>query len=149
MDGLSATGSIISIVAITGQLVESTKALYEFWSSVKEVPLRLHWLSEDTQCLKESFEYIRQQVIQDPNASDIQNTRPALQRCLVHLQNLEALVAPFQCRSQTEEGTRGRSWKSIKAEFNGKKIDLYRMNLEAAKTSLLLTQITGTRSVAE
>ena len=53
MEGLSAAGSVVSILAITGQLVQSTKALYEFWSSVKEVPPRLNWLGEHLRCLRE------------------------------------------------------------------------------------------------
>ena len=147
MEGLSAAGSVVSILAITGQIVQSTKALYEFWSSVKDVPSRLHWLSEDLKPLQQSVEYIYAQAAQDPNISDIQINRPALHRCLVHMQNLETLIAPF--RSRPELGTQGRVWKSIKAEFNAKKIEHYRLNLETAKSLLILTQTSATRSVAE
>ena len=143
MEGLSATGSIVSLVAITGQLFESTKALYEFWTSVKEVPSRLQWLSEDLKCLENSLESIRHQSARNISDNGSQNGYQALRSCRFHMHNLEALVAPFQ--SRTEDGKRPRMWKSIKAEFNAKKIELYRGNLEAAKASLLVTQIAITQ----
>ena len=146
MDGLSAAGSIVGVLAITGQLIQSTKALYEFWSSVKEVPSRLHWLREDTKCLQESLEYIQQRASRESDINNVHSNHHALQRCLVHIRNLEALVAPVQYR--IGDGRRARVWKSIKGELHASKIELYRKNLEEAKTSLLLTQATVTLSVS-
>ena len=44
--------SIASLAAITGQLAESTKALHDFWSSVKDISNGLQWLKEDTEILQ-------------------------------------------------------------------------------------------------
>ena len=147
MDGLSVAGSVVSLAAITGQLIQSTKALYEFWTFVKEVPTRLQWLGEDLKCLEDSFVSFRQLCAQKQSTIGVQNWLQALQRCSFHLRNLEALVAPF--RTQIEDGRMQRVWRSIKAEFNANKVEEFRANLEAAKASLLLVQTALTQSVSE
>ena len=38
MDGLSAGASVIAVVSVALQLVESVKHLYDFWESIEEAP---------------------------------------------------------------------------------------------------------------
>ena len=145
MDGLSTAGSVVSLVAIAGQLIQSTQTLFEFWSSVKDVPARLQWLIEDLRCVEKALEHIQQQCARNPNMDGAENGCQALQRCVLYMNNLRSLVAPFH--SRPEEHGKRRVWKSIKAEFNAKKVTLCRENLEAAKSLLLLTQTTLNRLV--
>ena len=147
METLATAGSVVSFVAIAGQLVQSTKALYEFWSSVKNVPVRLQWLSEDLRCLNKFLEHIRQQCARDPIATGADPGCQALQRCAIYTTNLEALIAPF--RSQDGDHAKRRVWKSVKAEFSAKKIKSYRENLEAAKVNLILAVTFMNRFVVE
>lgn len=136
MDGLSTAGGVVSLVTIIGQLIQSTRTLYDFWSSVKDVPTRLQWLSEDLKLIQEILENIEQQSTRNPTTSLCE----ALQRCAFYLGNLDVLVAPL--RSRPRGGRKEKIWRSIKAVFSEDKIELYRENLESAKTTLLLTQST-------
>ncbi len=140
--GLSAAGSIVSLVAIAGQLIQSTKSLYEFWSSVKEIPTRLQWLREDLKVIQGIIEQIS---VQSSSARGTTVACHALQNCAIHLNNLKVLVAPLQRRST--KSRKKEIWKSVKAAFNAEKIKLYRENLEAAKLTLVLAQNSLTQLV--
>ena len=95
MDVVSAAASIVSLVTITGQLIQSTKALHKFWSSVKDIPTHLQWLTEDLKFIQETLEHIQQQYIQSAITVETTKVREALQKCAFHLKNLNNLVEPL------------------------------------------------------
>ena len=136
MDGVSAAASVVSLVTIAGQLIQSIKAVYEFWSSVKGVPTRLAWLVEDLQFLQQTLKQVEQYAIQDPSVGENKNCRQALEMCALHVANLEELITPLQ--SLLGERKKVVLWKSVKAVFCVKKVELYRKYLEEAKATVLL-----------
>jgi hypothetical protein len=146
MDGLAAAGSIVSLISILGQLAQSTRQLYDFWSSMKEVPRSLQWLVGDLYLIREILEVIESQLMQSivPNIGN-NSIGELLRKCILYIENLEALVKPLQSRPR--EGRGERTWKSIKAVFLTEKIKSYRENLESAKVTLLLVQSHISQSV--
>ena len=138
MDAVSVAASIVSLVTIAGQLIQSTKSLHQFWSSVKDVPTYLQWLTEDLKSIQEILESIQQQYIQSINTSEMTRACQALQKCAFHLTNLKNLVEPLYARS-SPDGKR-KIWGLIKAVFDNSRIQLYRENLEEAKSALIIAQ---------
>ena len=135
----------MSLVGVLGQLVQSTEALCQFWSCIKDVPAQLQWLIEDTRLLHTTLAGIAQQQKRHGSSIDGATKVPqALQRCVLHLNNLVELIAPL--RSQNREARCVRYWKSIRTVLNAQKIELYRTNLETAKSTLLLAQVSLNRS---
>ena len=137
MDGVSTAGGVVSLVAVAGQLAQATKKLYDFWSSVKDIPESLQWLTEDLRLVGQIIDHIQRQS--SPNSSAVRDIQcQALQRCTSYIKILEALVAPWVPAA----GGRNNEtlWRSIKATFKSDKIKNYKTNLEAAKTSLILDQ---------
>ena len=96
MDGLSAAGSIVSLAALSGQLLRSAIALHEFWSSVKDVPERLVWLGQDLEFIRGYLQCIEQQITQSSSIHGVVVVNKALQNCASCLNNLENLVAPWR-----------------------------------------------------
>jgi hypothetical protein len=138
MDALGAAASVVSLVTILGQLVQSARQLHDFWSSIQDVPESLQWLVHDLEMIREILGVIDPQSLQGSVADRGGPTLQLLRKCVRYIEKLEALVKPLQFGPGASR--RERSWKSIKAVFLTDKIKSYWENLESAKVTLLLAQ---------
>ena len=142
MDGVSAAASVVGLV---GQLIQSIKALHDFWSSVRDIPTRLQWLSKDLHFLQQTLEQIEQNAIRDPGVSEDMYGRQALEMCTLHIAKLEELIRPLQ--PQLGEGRTIVFRKSVKAVFCVEKMERCRKRIEEAKTTILLAYYSLNRFV--
>ena len=135
----------MSLVGLLGQLVQSAEALYRFWSCVKDVPAHLQWLSEDVEFLRSILIGITQKQTDSFDVEAAMEMQQALQKSATHLDNLVKLIAPLRPRARDAKCV--VLWKCVKTVLSTHKIELFRANLEAAKSTLLLAQISQERSV--
>jgi hypothetical protein len=138
MEALEVAGSVVSLVTILGQLIQSARQLHDFWSSVKDVPKSLEWFTEDLNIIREILEAIHPQLMQGSATIGSSTALRLLKKCAISIGNLEAFVKPLQ--SGPGDSRKAKTWKSIKAVFLSDKIKSYRENLESLKVTLLLAQ---------
>ncbi|KAN0110785.1 hypothetical protein V8E51_007172 [Hyaloscypha variabilis] len=114
MEALGAAASVVSLATILAQLIDGVTQLHGFWTSVKEVPKSLTWLSTDLEILHDILQSIESSSAQLSQTGD---------------------TSPFFRNSQAGDKPVKRAWRSVKAVFDSKKIESYRENLESAKAT--------------
>jgi hypothetical protein len=113
MEALGGVASVVSLAAVVAQLLKPTKELHEFWTSVKEIPTSLQWLSADLDVLREVLKAVQQDATQCSDIDSNYHLSEILQRCMLYIRNLHDAVRPFQ--SESAGMSRQKTWRSIKA----------------------------------
>ena len=138
MEALGAAASVVSLATILAQLIDGVTQLHGFWTSVKEVPKSLTWLSTDLEILHDILQSIESSSVQLSQTGDTSPLSGILQKCALYIEYLQETVKPLQ--SEARDKPVKKAWRSVKAVFDSKKIKSYRENLESAKATLLLAQ---------
>ena len=138
MEALGAAASVVSLATILAQLINGVTQLRGFWTSVKDVPKSLTWLSTDLEILHDILQSIESSSVQLSQTGDTSPLSGILQKCALYIEYLQETVKPLQSRAGDKPLK--RAWRSVKAVFDSKKIESYRENLESAKATLLLAQ---------
>jgi hypothetical protein len=86
MEGLGAASSVVSLGTILAQLINGVAQLHAFWTSVKDVPRSLAWLSTDLEILHDILQSIDSSSAQLSQSSDTSPLSRVLQKCALYIE---------------------------------------------------------------
>ena len=131
---LSVAASGVAFASIALQLVDSVKKLCEFWSSIKEAPEDILFISVDLQVLSGVVTNIASEGQHHvPDAAVI----AALVLCDGKVKTLIAIVTELEPGFESKS-LRVRKWTAFKVVFKSDKLKKFRESLEGMKTTLIL-----------
>lgn len=133
---MEVVGSAASVTALIGIAGQSAKALWDFWSSLKDCPADIRSFSRDLQILNEVLQGMQRDLNRYPGQNQVSLVGKSLEDCICFLRELENMVKPFRSTAHTTRAA--RTWSSVKAVFNEDRVIRLRRNLDTTKCTLLL-----------
>lgn len=136
MEGLGAAASALAVVSVSDQIAERVKQLHDFWSAVVEAPQNIRAISTDLGLLSNILEQISNSSQRDGSGYW---TVDVLNGCKEQVHELIRITTSLEI-GFSSSSRRVRKWSAVKAVFKEARIAIFRKNLEALKTTLVLAQ---------
>jgi hypothetical protein len=136
MEALGAAASAFAVVSLARQLVDSTKRLHGFWSSIEEAPDFLLDVVEDLSFL---LTVLTEIANHDQKYGHDPTTTTLLERCGRQIDQLLALTHQFEA-GFSSSSRRRRKWTAFRMVFKDDTIKKFYTTLERTKSTLMLAR---------
>lgn len=141
MDALSAASSVFAVVSLALQLGSTIQNLIEFWDSVKEAPAKVADIKAQLGILSALHSSLKNDIRAaeyHENSGEYDVGLECLRVFAKSMAKLERVVM------ELNEGLSGRKmrrrWTCLKKAIKDKELDVYWIDIEKAKSMLMLYQ---------
>lgn len=129
-------GGAIAIASIAIQLVDSIQKLCDLIETIKDAPANVQRIREELDVLQLVVTSIDQSMDVIDRVHGANPLRRSLDLCRCRFDRLARTTQDWQ--KGLDSGGGRRSWARLTAAFGKKKIDQFAVEIEAAKSSVLL-----------
>ena len=139
MEGLAGAASVIAVVSLAVQLVETVQKISDFLHSVHDAPDEVVSLAESLDQLHQHLDeikcFVEQQSRMPDHPGSLSHLTRALTSCKVKVERLAIVVGKLQ-RSFTSQSRLHRKWGSLKVVYRKEQIDGHRSQIRDANSML-------------